>query len=130
MAACAERTLLEHAKAHPRAVRLALTSSLPPPRPPPTSSLQERSLRLMHALEATGELLGAQLCLMLDGRRVVDVACGCMGPVDPRPVEQSSLFQVFEAGSAVIASLVLQEVSGGGYERGEGARTTPRRTRG
>ncbi|KAL3918889.1 MAG: hypothetical protein SGPRY_005832 [Prymnesium sp.] len=88
MAACAERTLLEHAKAHPRA----------------------RSLRLMHALVATGELLGAQLCLMLDGRRVVDVACGCMGPVDPRPVEQSSLFQVFEAGSAVIASLVLQEV--------------------
>ena len=79
----------------------------------PTSALQERVLRLMHGLAATGELLGGQACLIHNGRLLVDVAAGTMGPVDPRPVRTDSLFQLFAAGSPLLATLALQETQRG-----------------
>ena len=110
MAACAERTLLDHARLD---LLQATQPPLPPPRPPPTTALQERVLRLMGALNATGEMLGAQVCLIYDGRCIVDAAFGMMGVVDPRPVRTDCLFNVLEGGAPLIATLALQEVARG-----------------
>ena len=77
----------------------------------PRTSLQERVLRLLTALADTDELLGAQVCVYRHGRLLVDAAMGRMGPVDPRPVQSDSLFQVFEGGSPLLATLALQEAS-------------------
>ena len=69
---------------------------------------QERTLRLLHALADTAEVVGAQVCLFVEGRCVVDAAAGRMGLVDARPVRPDSLFQLFEAGSPPLAVLALQ----------------------
>ena len=69
---------------------------------------QERTLRLLHALADTAEVVGAQVCLFVEGRCVVDAAAGRTGLVDARPVRPDSLFQLFEAGSPPLAVLALQ----------------------
>ena len=70
-------------------------------------------MRLLTALSDTDELLGAQVCLYRHGRLLVDAAAGRMGPVDPRPVGSDALFQLFEAGAAVLAALALQQTTDG-----------------
>ena len=77
----AQQALLAHSRE-----TAALASPPPPPRAPPTSALQERTLRLLHALADTAEVVGAQVCLFVEGRCVVDAAAGRMGLVDARPV--------------------------------------------
>ena len=74
---------------------------------------QERTLRLLHALADTAEVVGAQVCLFVEGRCVVDAAAGRMGLVDARPVRPDSLFQLFEAGSPPLAVLALQAAQRG-----------------
>ena len=83
------------------------------PRASPTSSVQERVMRLMQALADTGELLGAQACLIVNGKVLVDAAAGQLGVVDPRPVRSESLFQLFGAGSSLLATLALSEAQRG-----------------
>ena len=83
------------------------------PRASPTSSVQERVMRLMQALVDTGELLGAQACLIVNGKVLVDAAAGQLGVVDPRPVRSESLFQLFGAGSSLLATLALSEAHRG-----------------
>ena len=82
-------------------------------RPAPKASLHERTLRLLHALSDSGELLGAQVCVVRHGHTLVDAAAGRMGPVDPRPVVPSTLFQLFQAGAPCLAALVLLQVERG-----------------
>ena len=76
--------------------------------PPVASPAHERVLWLMSALVETGEMLGGQCCVYLNGERLVDAAAGRMGPVDPRLVEPSSLFQLFQAGCPLLSTLALQ----------------------
>ena len=52
----AQQALLAHSRE-----TAALTPPLPPPRAPPASALQERTLRLLHALADTAEVVGAQV---------------------------------------------------------------------
>ena len=92
----------------------AAAASLPSPGWVPRSALQERVYRLLQALSDTGELLGAQVCLCRRGRVLVDAAFGRMGPVDPRPVAHDSLFQLFAAGSPLLATIALQQLYRGG----------------
>ena len=116
----ARQTLLAHAtaSAHQHAPQLRSSSAndyqangwRPVGRlaPPVASPAHERVLWLMHALVDTGQMLGGQCCVYLHGERVVDAAAGRMGPVDPRPVEPASLFQLFQAGCPLLATLVLR----------------------
>ena len=80
-------------------------------RPSRLSTLGEKMMRLMLALVDTDELLGAQLCVYHRGTPLASVCAGRLGPVDPRPVEPSSLFQLFAAGSPVLATLALQQAT-------------------
>lgn len=107
----ASHTLLEHRRAATTAAAASPRAppKVPPPVPPPRSALQERTLRLLHALVDTDAVLGAQVCLLHRGVLVVDAAVGRMGPVDPRPVRPDCLFQLFGAGSAVLATIALQQ---------------------
>ena len=86
---------------------------LRPSRTPAGPTLQERVLYLMHALEETGELLGGQCSVIHQGHLLVDAAAGRMGMVDPREVTPSSLFQLFEAGCPLLATLVAQSAEEG-----------------
>ena len=123
MITCATQTVLAHARAElaaPAATSVAATAAgastggaAATPRSPPTSALQERAMRLMAALSDTGEMLGGQACLIVNGKTVVDAAIGQMGAVDPRPVRSDSLFQLFGAGSPLLSTLVLKEVQRG-----------------
>ena len=70
-------------------------------------------MRLLTALCETGEVLGAQACLVCNGKTVVDAAAGVMGSIDPRPVSVDSLFQLYGAGSPLLATLALKEVARG-----------------
>jgi len=67
----------------------------------------------MAALSDTGEMLGGQACLIVNGKTVVDAAIGQMGAVDPRPVRSDTLFQLFGASSPLLSTLVLKEVQRG-----------------
>ena len=102
----AAKTLLEHRRAQ---LQPSAPLRSPPPSAPPRSALQERALRLLHALADTDELLGAQVSLVRRGVVLVDAAVGRLGAVDPRPVRTNSLFQLFEAGSPVLATIALQQ---------------------
>ena len=70
-------------------------------------------MRLLTALSDTGEILGAQACLVYNGKTVVDACAGVMGPIDPRPVAPDSLFQLHGAASPLLAALALKEVARG-----------------
>ena len=70
-------------------------------------------MRLMVALSDTGELLGCQACLVVNGKVLVDAAAGRMGPVNPRPVRTDTLFQLYGAGSALLSTIALREVARG-----------------
>ena len=122
MATCASQALLTHARrqlqqlaeeAGSASEAAAILGDAPPPRPPPTSGLQERVMRLMVALSDTGELLGCQACLVVNGKVLVDAAAGRMGPVNPRPVRTDTLFQLYGAGSALLSTIALREVARG-----------------
>ena len=67
----------------------------------------------MHALYHTGELLGAQACLIVHRKVLVDASAGTMGTIDPRAVRTDSLFQLFSAGSPLLSTLALQEANRG-----------------
>lgn len=97
----------------PSSFRSASSSLKATLRPAPKASLHERTLRLLHALSDSGELLGAQVCVVRHGHTLVDAAAGRMGPVDPRPVVPSTLFQLFQAGAPCLAALVLLQVERG-----------------
>ena len=75
----------------------------------PPSSLERRVIVRLDELAAKGKLLGAQVCLRLGGRAVVDVCAGRKGVVDARAVSNADLFQVFEAGNVLVATLVLEQ---------------------
>ena len=70
-------------------------------------------MRLLSALVETGEVLGAQACLISNGRVIVDACAGVMGPVDPRPVRSDSLFQLFQAGCPLLSTRVLMHAERG-----------------
>ena len=124
LATCAAQALLAHA----HSTMDVSASPSTPPRPAPASTLQERALRLMHALYDTGELLGAQGCLIVNGRVLVDAAAGQMSTIDPRPVRPDDLFQLFGAGSPLLATLVLQETHRGALRLEEPVTSAPRPT--
>lgn len=120
MAQHAKATLLAHAAQQLRALPVVASAApaallrepsaplRPSPRVSLRASLHERVLHLLHALSDTGELLGGQVCVVHRGQTVVDAAAGRMGPVDPRPVQPSTCFQLFQAGAPCLAALVLQ----------------------
>jgi aarF domain-containing kinase len=97
----------------PSSFRSASSSLKATLRPAPKASLHERTLRLLHAFSDSGELLGAQVCVVRSGHTLVDAAAGRMGPVDPRPVVPNTLFQLFQAGAPCLAALVLLQVERG-----------------
>ena len=110
MASYAAHSLLTDARARTPS---AAASPPTPLRPSPSSSIHERVARLMHALYHTGELLGAQACLIVHGKVLVDASAGTMGTIDPRAVRTDSLFQLFSAGSPLLSTLALQEANRG-----------------
>ena len=123
LARWAQQSLLEHNRERLRDVsptRLpqaaAAAAAATSPRPSVRSSLHERTLRLLVALADTDELLGGQVCVYRRGVPLVDAAAGRLGPVDPTPTRTDSLFQIFAAGSPVLACLALQEATARGSE--------------
>ena len=74
---------------------------------------QQHAQQLLSALASTGELLGAQACLVVRGKTVVDASAGRMGTVDARPVRPDTLFQLFQAGAPLLSAMVLQAVARG-----------------
>ena len=85
-------------------------------------------MHLLHAFDEAGALIGCQCCVVHKGSRLVDASVGRMGLVDPRPVTSSTLFQLFQAGSApLLATLVLMlhdDREDGHHEDGHGMMAT------
>merc|ERR1719446_996405 len=121
MVCCAQTALLEESRrslpstgiapvgvAPPGVATPGAARSLAPP-----SSLERRVIVRLDELAAKGKLLGAQVCLRLGGRAVVDVCAGRKGVVDARAVSNADLFQVFEAGNVLVATLVLEQIRQG-----------------
>jgi len=84
-------------------------------RPLASAGPQQRTQQLLSALASTGELLGAQACLIVRGKMIVDASAGRMGTVDARPVQPDTLFQLFQAGAPLLSAMVLQAVARGDF---------------
>ena len=70
---------------------------------------------ILQANVDAGREVGAQVCLMKDGKLLADVAVGNMGPgLEDRPVQSDTLFPVFSTGKAFFSTAALRMV-----ERGE-----------
>ena len=77
----------------------------------PRSPLEERILRVLQAQLDTDVLLGAQVCAYRQGKCVLDASAGRLAPLDVRPVQCDSLFELFEASSPILAVVALQHSS-------------------
>eukprot|EP01052_Picozoa_sp_SAG31_P025388 SAG31_NODE_2222_length_6154_cov_3.365483_2_plen_1320_part_00 len=97
--------------------RAALTSACCPPsaralRPLPSPTLREPRTALQRRLEdecatlckdPSDSCLGIQVCVILRGEVLAEVAAGVCGPVDPRPVTVSTVFPLGELGLGLAA---------------------------
>ena len=68
--------------------------------------LQARLGDALAALHASGELVGAQVCVWQHGVQLASVCCGTLGKVDPRPVRPDTLFNCFSVTKGVLATAV------------------------
>ena len=73
------------------------------PRGVKSSPLQMRLESVAADLVGRGEAVGLQVHVRQRGKVLADVAAGTLGTADPRPVTQSSLFNVFSVSKAVLA---------------------------
>ena len=86
----------------------------PAPRSAPSliPRLEQRVRQRLGAMYARGSFLGLQVCVIHENQKLVDVAAGEMGPLNPRPVRPDSLFPCLGAsrfvGVALVHALVAQ----------------------
>ena len=76
-------------------------------------SIAPRALALLGnpcatAPASSGNATAWQVCLIVNGHCVVDAVYGRIGAIDPRQVRKDTLFQTYEAGAAVLSTLLLQ----------------------
>lgn len=67
------------------------------------TNVQEKVRDLLDRQIAEGRNLGVQVCAYHEGRPIVDLAAGQMGPADPRPVLRDTLFNSFSTTKGVAA---------------------------
>lgn len=84
------------------------TSIIYPVKCAPTTNklLQQRIEELAESLYKQDEVLGLQVVVMQQNKELVNVAAGRLGPVDPRPVSPSTIFNVFSVTKAFAASAI------------------------
>ena len=68
---------------------------------------------LLAALYTEGKIVGCQVAVYKDGKKIVDSCAGTMGPCDPRPVKQDTVFNCFSVTKVVAAVALLQLVDRG-----------------
>jgi len=74
--------------------------------PVPSNDLEAKLLAALAVMRTEGTLMGCQVCVMYQGRTVVDVAFGQAGPYSRTPVTRSTLFNVFSVTKALVSALV------------------------
>jgi CubicO group peptidase (beta-lactamase class C family) len=67
------------------------------------TEVQAKVRELVAQQIAEGRNLGVQVCAYHEGRPIVDLAAGQMGPDDPRPVQPDTLFNSFSTTKGVAA---------------------------
>lgn len=82
----------------------------------PIPRIEQRVRQRLGALYARGAFLGLQVCVMQDNVKLVDVAAGEMGPLNPRPVRPDSLFPCLGTSRFAAVALVHALVAAGACE--------------
>lgn len=59
---------------------------------------------VLEKLHASGDLVGAQVCVYRHGAMAASVCCGTLGKVDPRPVQPDTLFNCFSVTKGVVTT--------------------------
>jgi len=72
----------------------------------PQNSLEAALLAVAQRLCKSGDALGLQVCVFRHGKKEADIACGEMGPLDPRPMQHDALISAFSCGKGLAVLLV------------------------
>jgi len=80
--------------------------------------LQNKIYDELKELNSKEQLLGMQVAAMHKGSFIVDISAGTLGVADPRPVEPSTLFNVFSVTKGITATLMHMAIqrSGASYD--------------
>eukprot|EP01138_Halocafeteria_seosinensis_P008176 gb/GECG01008356.1/.p1 GENE.gb/GECG01008356.1/~~gb/GECG01008356.1/.p1 ORF type:complete len:1576 (+),score=215.38 gb/GECG01008356.1/:1-4728(+) len=79
----------------------------------PLSDLEEQLQNILGTLFDQGHILGAQVCVMQEGKVLTDLAAGKMGSLDPRPVTPATLFPIYGVSRAVVAAALNHQLTSG-----------------
>ena len=65
--------------------------------------LQRSLLSVVDKFKDTDNMLGCQICVFQEGKRIANIATGTLGVANPRPVTPSTLFCVFSVSKAILS---------------------------
>ena len=68
------------------------------------AALETALCKVLEDLYSSGDLVGAQVCVYRNGHMCASVCCGTLGKVDPRPVQQDTLFNCFSVTKGVVCT--------------------------
>lgn len=81
-----------------------------------STDLQQKLLDALPGIEKEGLMVGLQICVLVGGKEIANIAAGTIGVANPRPVTPSTLFNIFSVSKGVLTVGVLRLLQDGRIE--------------